>query len=339
MYPYIIELGKLTVNPMWVGLLVFFIIFLYSVWKLQRAKTKESKIFDIVFVSTIIAAIVNRIVVVVANYDSYMIQGWNLLPFREYFDEIQGNQVLWFVGLPWSALSLVPGQSAFVAIFFGLVVGLIIFFMNAKKFKKIYEVLDDVVISYAIAALPLLIAMHYAGAYVGREASGFMTFKYADEVSRYSLQLLQLLYFIGFLAIVYVLKYRKQVEKIGLFSAIFLLLHGLAELLIRYLAAGYDATILNTFDYYQLLCLILVLLGLFLLFSIWQEYGQTASLERKQAASAFRDVGQAGGKERFNMSFSKFRSNTNLSTNSFSRYATTLKRKFKSPKLPENETK
>jgi hypothetical protein len=339
MYPYVIKLGNLSINPLWIGIFVFFLVFIYSVWHLQKGKTKESKIFDIAFFSIIFAGIFNRIIVVIANYDEYLIQGWNVLPFREYFDPVLGNQIHWLTGLPWSAVVIVPGKSAFIAIFFGILIGLLVFFMNSKKFKKIYEVLDDVAISYALAALPLLIAMHYAGAYVGKEAAGFMSFQFADGVGRYSLQLLQVMYFVGFLVLVYILKYRRHVERTGLFSAIFLLLHGLAELLIRYLSAGYEPTILNTFDYYQLLCLILVLLGLFLIFSIWQEYGQTASVERKQIGdSAFRNVGAAGGKERFNMSFAKFRTSNSVSTNSFTRYTNTIKRKFKSQKAPENET-
>lgn len=338
MYPYVIKLGTISASPIWIGLIMFSVLFIYGLWRLQKSKTKESKIFDIAFVSIVFAGIFNRIIVVIANYDAYLIQGWSFLPFKEYLDPVLGNQIQWLAGLPWSALVIVPGQSAFIANFCGILLGLLVFFMNAKKFKKIYDVLDDVVLSYAVAILPLLIAMHFAGTYVGREDSGFMTFDYADGVTRYSLQLFQILYLLGFFALIYSLKYRWHLEKIGLFSAVFLLLHGLAELLIRYLVADYDPAILNTFDYYQVLCLILVLLGLFLIFSIWQDFGQTATQERIQpSANTFRSIG-GGGKERFNMSFAKFQTSKKISTNTFARYTNTLKRKFKSQRPPENET-
>lgn len=261
MKPVLYTIGEYNISSLLVFSVLFVFVYIYGIWYSSKKDLKVEAIFDIGFLTLIFGVVFARLIGIGMNYDTYLERGFSLFPISEVFGRTE-----YFYALPWSFITFGDGNLSYIGLFLGLVVGLLFIYLNSNKQKSILQLVDRVVLIYAGSSLLLLIGIFLSGTNLGGESTNIISIQYSDGVSRYPLQLLQI--FIAVITIVVFFLFRTKLKKYGLFSSIFLIVFGVSELILRLLSDGYSSNIFNTFDFYQVVSVLITVVGIFLLTNI-----------------------------------------------------------------------
>jgi len=256
MNPVLFKLGFLEIHTVFVGALLFILVYLFMFWTLSRKDLKNNSIFDIAFITLFTGLLGARLLGMISKGASYLEKGWSFLPLTDSEDK---TRIELFRSLPWSFFRFNDSNFVFVGLFLGIVIGLLIIYQNSNQKKGIFILFDRIVVTYAFAVLFLLAAIQYAGISRGIAVENFLL---VDREGRYALQLIRIIVIAVFL-LVYVFSRKKLFRKEGSATVIFMLIYGVSEFILRGLAEGYAASILGRVDYYQAIVLAILTAAVF----------------------------------------------------------------------------
>lgn len=265
MNPILFTVGGYSVGTMLLLSLVFTFAFVFFFWMVSRKDLKNDTIYDIAFITIGISFLCARIIAFIDSFSDYSVNGWSFFPFSE----ING-QTLLLEHLPWSFFAFNDGHFSYIGIIIGLIVGVIFLYLNSNRSKSILLLFDRIIISYTASSIFLFVGMILAGLDLGKptDSSVFDFINYGDGINHFPIQVFQILFMFVLLILFIVIK--RRTHRNGVVASLFLFLVGLFELILRSNVDGYSGTILNTFDLYQLIALVILLFGLLLGVNVYQ---------------------------------------------------------------------
>src|SRR3990170_8304320 len=194
MLPFI-TIGDFKIQIIYLFIIIFFIAFLFVFWMQSKRDLKNSVLFDIAFVSFFSSIFVSRLLGMLNKLGEYKDLKWNFLPVS-----IDQEQFVFFKDNPWTFFNLNDGNFLYVGLFFGLILGVIILYLNSNQKKSIYLLFERLLIAYCVAGISILLGMLLQGINIGVVVTeGILKIIYPDGVGRYPLQLLEIIFLIIFL--------------------------------------------------------------------------------------------------------------------------------------------
>ena len=157
MLPFI-TIGDFKIQIIYLFIIIFFIVFLFVFWMQSKKDLKNSVLFDIAFVSFFSAIFVSRLLGMLNNLGEYKNLDWNFLPVS-----IEQEQFVFLKNNPWTFFNLNDGNFLYVGLFFGLILGVIILYLNSNQKKSIYLLFERLLIAYCVAGISILLGMLLQG--------------------------------------------------------------------------------------------------------------------------------------------------------------------------------
>src|SRR3989344_4722943 len=310
MLPFI-TIGEFKIQIIYLFIIIFFITYLFVFWVQSKKDLKNNALFDIAFVSFFSSIFVSRLLGMLNKLGEYKDLKWNFLPVS-----IEQEQFVFLKNNPWTFFNLNDGNFLYVGLFFGLILGVIILYLNSNQKKSIYLLFERLLIAYCIAAITVLLGMFLQGINVGAEVTeGILKITYSDGISRYPLQLLEILFLIVFLIYRFgqnrIFK-RAELSPRGMVLQFFVLF-GLSEFLFQPYSEKYTKDFLNAIDLTQLISLSIILVGVVLALSnFWaQKRSQQIKLQEGQRTTLARtkllnrNYGNIEAVNKYNLSYTK----------------------------------
>lgn len=298
-----------------IGVFAFVLIYIFSYWMLSKAKMKPVQIFDTVFIALFMALVVARFLSVMFHFDDYA-------------DNL------------WGVFNLFDKNFFYIGIFLGLLVSVFLVFQNTNKEKDFYAFIEKTVISYAFAIIPLLLLVFLTGRMNGIAVNGGIAIDMGG-VLRMPVNLFRIGFNVLFIILWFIL--RGVYNKKGIMSALYILLFGLLEFILRIFSSGYSAYLLNIIDLQQLAAIVIFIIGGISMFDATQlktsvnlsrkRSDDNESLLRRQDFNSQRVYSAQTPKERFSLTYANIQDskvNGNLSPSERLRvFQNTIKRKIK----------
>ena len=310
MLPFI-TIGDFKIQIIYLFIIIFFIVFLFVFWMQSKRDLKNSVLFDIAFVSFFSSIFVSRLLGMLNNLGEYKNLDWNFLPVS-----IEQEQFVFLKNNPWTFFNLNDGNFLYVGLFFGLILGVIILYLNSNQKKSIYLLFERLLIAYCVAGISILLGMLLQGINIGVVVTeGILKIIYPDGVGRYPLQLLEIIFLIIFL--VYRFGRNKIFKRTELSPRAivlqFFVFFGLSEFLVQPYSEKYTKDFLNTIDLTQLIALSIIFVGVVLALSnFWaQKRSQQIKLQGGQHITSGRtrllnrNYGNIEAVNKYNLSYTK----------------------------------
>ena len=133
-------------------LLTSIVIYSFCNWVQFRDKLKPASIFDLSLVNLVVILLISRILGVMANFNTYVMNGWGLSPDLE-------SNFRWYKLLPWNLFNVFDGGYFYGGLLLGLIFSTALVFVKASKNKSFLYMMDRLVISFSITVAANLIIL------------------------------------------------------------------------------------------------------------------------------------------------------------------------------------
>jgi len=263
MLPFI-TIADQKIHIIYLFAFLYLLVYVFVFWLQSRRDLKNNSIFDIAFITFLVSILVSRLLGMLSHLDEYRALGWNFLPVG-----IEQEQFVFFKNNPWTFFGIGDGNFLYIGLFFGVVLGVIILYLNSNQKKSVYLLFERLVITYCCAAVFILLGQYLGGIDLGATSENSLSVVYPDGTHRYPLQLFQ----IGVLLLFLIFEFgHKRILHTGQSSSRirvfwFFVYFGMSEFLLRPLYNEYVQDFLETIDLTQLISLVILVLGLLLVFT------------------------------------------------------------------------
>ncbi len=191
-----------------VGMILFVLTFLFSVYFFNRGKLKTFVIFDIAFFFLFFGLLWARILGMINAWGKYSSLGINLIPLEE---SVNGIAVV--DAFPWEFFKINDGNLFIWGIPIGIILGIVIIYFFSNKSKSFLSYADDIILAFLPAKLVLLITQLISLVYYGKQAGLVNVFIPNEGGVRANLALIEIVLFaIIFVVLLFI---KSRVKKPG----------------------------------------------------------------------------------------------------------------------------
>lgn len=275
-----------NLNLIVIAIILFGLVFSFSYWYQSRFKMKPIAIFDVIVVGLVFSILISRILSVLIHLEYYALDVWQVFNI---FDK----------------------GFIYIGVFFGLIVSTNIVYSNSKREKDYYQYLEKIIISYALAIIPLLLLVTLGGKMLGIEL---------QDGERMPVNLFRIGY--NFLFIIIWLIVKKNNNYRGVIIPIYLMLFGLVEFILRMFSSGYSAYLFDVIDVQQFVAVIIFIIGLITLVTVNKPNNAnnykdrdafTAQKRSRRQEFSYSSAGMLQSpRERFSLSYSKMQTSRDV---------------------------